>query len=208
LQKLDNINTNYIIKKNNPYKMKKFSYKAVIAAVVVLFLIWTVGSYNGLVQAQISVENSWAEVENTFQSRFDLVPNLQSIVQGAANFEQETFTQVTEARNQFNSAGSREEQIAAGNQFDSAISRLLVTVEAYPQLTATQGFQTFQSQLEGIENRVRVARRDYNSSVTTYNTKIRTFPSNLLAGILNFDKEEFFEAATNAENAPQIDFTK
>jgi LemA protein len=179
----------------------------IIIGVLLLFILWIGGTYNSLIRAKIVVDTSWAQVENNYQTRFDLVPNLQSIVQGAANFEQETLTAVTEARTQWQSATTRDEQVAAGSSFDSALSRLLVTVEAYPQLTATEGFRTFQAQLEGVENRIRVARMDYNNSVGTYNTFIVTFPRNVVANLFGFNPEPFFQATQGAEQAPQIDFS-
>jgi LemA protein len=135
-----------------------------------------------------------------------LIPNLVSTVKGAANFEQETFTAVTAARSQWQSAGTRDDKVTAANSFDSALSRLLVTVEAYPQLKATQAFTDFMTQLEGTENRIAVARRDYNQAVQTYNVRIRRFPSNILAGIFGFDAEKMFEATEGASSAPSVQF--
>lgn len=188
--------------------MKKYTIPLVIGGAIILFVMWIGGVYNSLIVASTNVDANWAQVENNYQSRFDLVPNLQAIVQGAANFEQETLTAVTEARTSWQNAGSREEQVAAGNQFDSAISRLLVTVEAYPQLTATEGFRTFQAQLEGIENRVRVARRDYNTSVGTYNIFVQTFPRNIVASTLGFKLQPFFEGQEGSAQAPKVNFTQ
>jgi LemA protein len=188
-------------------KISKINNKWIIIGLIIVILLWIGGSYNSLVRAKVVVDTAWAQVENNYQTRFDLVPNLQSIVQGAADFEQETLTAVTEARTQWQAATNREEQVAAGSAFDSALSRLLVTVESYPQLTATEGFRTFQAQLEGVENRIRVARMDYNNSVGNYNTFIVTFPRNIVAGIFRFTTEPFFQATQGADQAPAIDFS-
>ncbi len=136
----------------------------------------------------------------------DLVPNLVSTVKGAADFEQSTFTAVTAARSQWQAAGSREAKIDAAAGFDSALSRLLVTVEAYPQLQATQAFRDLMTQLEGTENRISVARKDFNDAVVSYNVKVRTFPRNLIAGILGFTAEKPFAAQPGADSAPAVDF--
>ena len=185
---------------------KYFSAKYIVPAIIVVVLLWALGGYNGLVEAEETVNNAWANVETTYQQRFDLVPSLVNTVQGAADFEQDTLTAVTEARTQWQGAGTINEKVSAGNSFDSAISRLLVTVESYPTLTATQGFQSLQAQLEGQENRVRVARIDYNGTVKAFNTTIRRFPTNITAALFGFDQFNFFESAEGAEKAPEVNF--
>ncbi len=183
----------------------------IFLGIVVLFAFWLMISYNGLVSSHGLVGMQWAQVETQYQRRMDLVPNLVSTVKGAANFEQETFKQVTEARNQFVQAktvGNRTEQIAAAGQFDSALSRLLVTVEAYPTLTATQAFKDLMTQLEGTENRIAVARKDYNEAVVSYNIRIARFPTMLTAKIFGFMGEKVFEADQGAQKAPAVDFSK
>ncbi len=182
-----------------------FRWYAAIALVVVLFL-WVAASYNGLVGAKGAVENSWANVETQYQRRLDLVPNLVNTVKGAANFEQSTFTAVTAARSQWQAAPTREGKIAAADQFEGALSRLLVTVEAYPQLQATQAFRDLMTQLEGTENRISTARKDYNDAVVSYNVAIRTFPRNMLAGMFGFTAEKPFAAAPGADQAPVVNF--
>ncbi len=178
----------------------------IIVGLLVLIALWAGSVYNGLVTAKASVDNSWANVETQYQRRFDLVPNLVSTVQGAANFEQETFTEVTAARSQWQSAGNPDEKMEAAQGFEGALSRLLVTVEAYPQLQATQAFKDLMVQLEGTENRIATARRDYNQEVMTYNVHVRTFPRNIAAGLFGFTAEEPFESANGAETAPTVDF--
>jgi LemA protein len=145
-------------------------------------------------------------VETTYQRRVDLIPNLVSTVSGAADFEKSTITQVTEARTQWLSAGSIPDKVAAAQDLESAIARLLVTVEAYPQLQATQAFRDLMVQLEGTENRISEARRDFNDAVRAYNIAVKTFPRNLIAGFFGFSEEKPFEAAPGSEVAPKVDF--
>jgi LemA protein len=178
----------------------------VLAALVVALFGWVWSTYNGLIAAQATMQTSWADVETQYQRRFDLIPNLQATVEGAANFEKETYTAVTAARSQWQQAGTREEQVAAANTFDTALSRLLVTVEAYPQLQATQAFRDFQAQIEGTENRIATARRDYNQAVGGYNVYVRVFPRNMLAGMFGFEPAAFFASDDGAEKAPDVQF--
>ena len=174
-----------------------------IAAIAILY----VGSvYNGLVGSSESVKSAWAQVETQYQRRFDLVPNLVRTVQGAAQFEQSTITAVTQARSGWQGAGSRQAQIAAARAFDSALSRLLVTVEAYPQLQATQSFRDLMTQLEGTENRIGVARKYYNDAVQGYNVRVKRFPTNVLASMFGFAPETFFESTEGSDTAPAVDF--
>lgn len=187
--------------------MKKMHW--ILLAVVVVLAGWVWSSYNTLVGLRGGVDLAWSQVQTDLQRRFDLVPNLQNTVQGAADFEKSTLTDVVNARTKWmnaQSSGDRDAQVAAANDFQGALSRLLVTVESYPQLTATQGFRDLMVQLEGTENRIATARRDYNQAAVTYNVAVRTFPRNLIAGVLGFDAAESFEAAPGAENAPQVDF--
>ena len=186
--------------------MKKLSTSAVLILAVAAIGLWVLTSYNGLVTANESVDAAWSQVETQYQRRFDLIPNLANTVKGAANFEQETFTQVTQARSAWQSAGTRNEQVAAATQFDSALSRLLVTVENYPQLQATQAFRDLMTQVEGTENRIATARRDYNQEVQQYNVRVKRFPTNLFAMVFGFEAADFFEAAEGSDTAPSIDF--
>ena len=191
--------------------MRKFSPWYVVLGVAVVLLVWLIGSYNGLVTAKGNVTNQWSQVETQYQRRMDLVPNLVSTVKGAANFEQSTFTAVTEARSAWSQAktiGDRGQEIAAASSFDSSLSRLLVTVEAYPQLQATAAFRDLMTQLEGTENRVAVARKDYNDSVFAYNVRVQKFPGVLAAKLFGFAGEKQFEAVAGADQAPKVDFNK
>lgn len=187
--------------------MSKISVIFIGLLVVVLLAVgWVWTSYNGLVRASEAVDASWAQVETQYQRRFDLVPNLQATVQGAADFEQETYTAVTQARSQWQQAGTRGEQIEAAGAFDSALSRLLVTVEKYPDLKATQAFSDFMVQLEGTENRISVARRDFNETVRGYNVFIKVFPRNVLAAAFGYEPSAFFESDDAAAEAPKVEF--
>lgn len=200
--------------------MAKFSPKAKIATWLIVlgaillvgFMLasWVIGKYNTLIEYNGLVLNEWAQVETQYQRRADLIPNIVSTVEGEADFEQETLTAVTEARtNWLNSAASGasiSEEMESMGSFDSALSRLLVTVESYPILTATEGFQTLIVELEGTENRIAVARQDYNDMATTYNILIKKFPMMFFAGVFGFDEHVLFESADGSDTAPAIDF--
>lgn len=187
---------------------------AVIALGIGLVLLLGVGSYNRLVGLQEGVESAWGQVENVYQRRADLVPNLVSTVQGAADFERETLTRVVEARSrvgQVNVGGLPDAQQLeqfqeAQGELSSALSRLLVVVERYPQLTATQAFRDLQVQLEGTENRISVERNRYNEAARAYNTARRRFPAVLIAGLMGLDQRPYFEAQEGAERAPEVQF--
>lgn len=174
--------------------------------IVAVFALYAGSVYNGLVSSSEAVQSAWAQVETQYQRRFDLVPNLVRTVQGAAQFEQSTITAVTQARSGWQAAATRGERVAAAQSFDSALSRLLVTVEAYPELQATQAFRDLMTQLEGTENRIGVARKDYNDAVQAYNVKVRRFPTNMLARLMGFAPETFFESTEAAAVAPTVDF--
>lgn len=187
----------------------------IVLGIIAVLLLWVWSGYNGLIGSQGNVQAEWANVETTYQRRFDLVPNLVNTVKGAANFEQQTLLSVTEARTKWLNASAgasadptaaRTAQVAAAQQFDSALARLLVTVEAYPQIQGTQAFRDLMTQLEGTENRIAVARRDYNQAVMRYNIRVRRFPGNILAGVFGFGTEESFESQPESENAPAVNF--
>jgi len=186
---------------------KLFSKKSIIIAIIVVAVLWIGGAYNSLVKLDENTKAAFANVEAQLQRRFDLIPNLQSIVEGAANFEKSTFVEVTQARTQWLNASSIDQKIAAANQMEGALARLLVTLENYPQLQATQGFRDFQVQLEGTENRIATERIRYNKVATEYNKRVRTFPSSLIAKLFGFHRHELFKAEKEAEKAPKIDFS-
>lgn len=174
------------------------------------------GTYNGLVALDETVERSWADVETQYQRRADLIPNLVNTVRGAADFEQETLESVTAARSRATSITitaddlgdprKMQEYMAAQQQLGQSLGRLLAVAENYPQLRATEAFRDLQAQLEGTENRINVARRDYNGAVQGYNTAVRRFPANLIAGVFGFDRRTPFEAEAGAEQVPEVNF--
>jgi LemA protein len=189
---------------------------------ILLFIVLVGGcavaaSYNRLVPLQQKVDQSWAQVQNVYQRRADLIPNLVNTVQGAANFEKSTLTEVTNARASVGrvqidpnhaptDAAKLQEFQAAQGQLSNALSRLLVVSERYPELRATQNFQSLQAQLEGTENRISVERGNFNTAVQDYNTAVRTFPTNLFAGMFGFRPRPFFEAQAGAEKPPTVNF--
>lgn len=171
---------------------------------VLIFIIF--GSYNGLVRADVGADEAWANVETQYQRRYDLIPNLVNTVQGFADQELEVFTEVTRLRSQWQTAPTVNQKIDTSNQLESALSKLLLVQENYPQLKSNENFLRLQDELTGTENRINVARTRYNEAVRTYNVKTRTFPSNIVAGLFGFESKEFFEADSGAENAPTVEF--
>ncbi|WP_254562795.1 LemA family protein [Dyadobacter diqingensis] len=191
--------------------------KGLIAVVVILLIFGFVGcgKYNGLVGKDEIVKESWAKVESQYQRRADLIPNLVSTVKGAADFEKSTLTGVIEARAKATSTTINADQLTPENiakfqgaqdQLSGALSRLLVSVERYPELKANQNFLELQAQLEGTENRITVARNDFNAVVKDYNQEVRTFPTNLFAGIFGFAQKGYFTATAGSEKAPTVQF--
>jgi len=171
--------------------------------------------YNTIVEKDETIAKSWATVETQYQRRSDLIPNLVNTVKGYADFEQETLTAVVEARAKATSVQVNVDDLspeaiakfqAAQQQLSGALSRLLVSVERYPDLKASQQFSQLQAQLEGTENRISVARDNFNTSVGDYNTYIRKFPKNLIAGMFDFEQKGYFESVEGTENAPQVQF--
>ena len=177
---------------------------------------WYKNTYNGFIAMDQSVEASWAQVQNQYQRRFDLVPNLVNTVKGVAEFERETFTAVAEARakvgqvqisaNDLSNPALFSQFSQAQDGLSSALSRLLVSVERYPQLKANENFLNLQAQLEGTENRISVERRKFNTSVQGYNTAIKQFPANIIAGMSGFVPKQYFQASADAQNAPRVEF--
>lgn len=195
--------------------------KGTIALLVVVLLVLFAGcagcnTYNTMIASEERVEQSWADVETQYQRRADLIPNLVNTVRGAADFEQETLESVTNARARATSINLSAEDLEdparirafqeAQDELTGALGRLLVVAENYPQLRATEAFRDLQAQLEGTENRINVARRDYNQAVQQYNVTVRRFPANIFAGIFGFSPRTPFEAEAGAEEAPVVDF--
>ena len=187
----------------------------IIVGIVLVLGAMLVKPYNNMVQKDEESSKAWSNVENAYQRRMDLIPNLVKTVQGAADYEKGTLTEVIEARAkatsvQVDANNLTEESIAkfqaAQDQLSSALSRLMVVVERYPELKATEEFKSLMDALEGCENRIAVERGKFNETVNDYNQYIRRFPNNIIAGIFNFDKKGYFKASEGAENAPEVEF--
>lgn len=194
--------------------MKKVTIIAIVA-VVAIIAFWAISGYNSLVGMDENVSNQWANVETQYQRRADLIPNLVNTVKGYAAHEKETLEGVMAARSQatqikVDPTDLTPEKLAeyqkAQGQLATALGKLLAITENYPDLKANQNFLELQAQLEGTENRINVARKNFNDAAKTYNTAIRRFPKNILAGMFGFDKRVYFEAAEGAEQAPQVQF--
>jgi len=186
---------------------RKLLVLGVVAFLVLSTLGWLVGSYNNLVGKRNGVDNALAKVDSAYQRRFDLVPNLVESVRGSQLQEQKVFGDLAAARAKYSGAGSAEDRVAAAGDYNSALSRLLVIVENYPELKSNQNVQNLMVQLEGTENRIKVERDNYSTVVTDYNTNIQRFPRNIVAGIFGFDKRDVFKANDAASEAPQVDLT-
>ncbi len=187
----------------------------VVLGIVALLFFWGMGQYNGLVKSEENVTKSWANVESQYQRRADLIPNLVSTVKGYASHEEGTLTAVIEARAKatqtvIDPTNLTEENMAkyqaAQSQVSSALSRLLVTVEQYPDLKANQNFLELQAQLEGTENRISVERQRFNADAQGFNTSVRTFPRNIIASMFGFEKKAYFQAEEGSEKAPEVKF--
>ncbi|GAP44835.1 uncharacterized conserved protein [Lentimicrobium saccharophilum] len=187
----------------------------VVAGAILLIVVSLTGRYNRLITLEEGVTAAWSQVENVYQRRADLIPNLVNTVKGYADFEQKTLTQVIEARAKATSVtidptnmteASMQQFQQAQDGLGSALSRLMVVIERYPDLKANQNFMDLQAQLEGTENRITVERRAFNETAQAYNTQIRRFPNNILAGIFGFDKKAYFQAESGAEQAPEVQF--
>jgi LemA protein len=196
--------------------MKKALIPIIVIALIGLFVYTkAVGVYNSFVQTEETINSEWAEVQTQYQRRADLIPNLVNTVKGYADFEQQTLTGVIEARAKATSITIQADDLTPENiakfqeaqdQLSGSLSRLLVAVERYPDLKANQNFLELQAQLEGTENRIAVARRNFNQSVQSYNSNLRTFPNNIFAGWYGFERKGYFEATAGAENAQTVEF--
>jgi len=202
-----------------PKKTKKMKKGTIIllavGALLLLLMFNGCGSYNSMVSKQEAVSQGWSQVENVYQRRMDLIPNLVNTVKGVANFEQKTLTDVIQARANASSikvdaSKLSPDQIskfqASQGELSQALGRLMVVAEQYPQLKATQNFLELQSQLEGTENRIAVERQKFNEVVMDYNSYVRKFPQVIYAGMFGFDKKGYFEATAGAEKAPEVQF--
>ena len=195
--------------------MGKFKKPLIGIIVLIVIISWIAGIYNGMVKRQEQVDSQWAQVENVYQRRADLIPNLVATVKGYADFERQTLTDVIDARAKATSVNINPQNLdenslqmfqEAQNQLTGALGRLMVVVERYPELKANQNFLELQSQLEGTENRIAVERNRFNDVARQYNTLIRTFPKNIFASLFGFERKPYFEADQEASKPPKVEF--
>ena len=194
---MENTNTNFFA---------KHKVGIIVLVILVLLAVWAVSSYNSFVTGGEAVTAQWAQVENQYQRRFDLIPNLVESVKGIMKQEQAVFDAIAQARTQYAGAQTIDQKAQAASNVESALGRLLVITENYPQLQSAGTVQTLMSQLEGTENRVSVERKRYNDYVQAYNTKIKYFPGSILANMFGFAERPYFQAAAGSETAPQVKF--
>lgn len=180
---------------------------AIIIIILGVCALLFIPKYNSLVTAEENVDSKWAQVENQLQRRYDLIPNLVESVKGYAKHEQEVIASITEARAQLGNAQTPEQQAIANDALNGALGRLLVVVENYPNLKADANFRQLMDELAGTENRLAVAREDYNNEVQGFNKIVKRFPGNVVAGMFGFEQKEYFKAAAGAEKAPAVDFS-
>ncbi|HQA59763.1 MAG: LemA family protein [Tepidanaerobacteraceae bacterium] len=187
----------------------KSGLQVVIALIVIIAILglFAFSTYNGLVTSEEAVTSAWSQVENQLQRRLDLIPNLVNTVKGYAAHEEAVFTEVTRAREKLIGAGSVADMAEANQELSGALSRLLAIAENYPQLKADANFRQLADELAGTENRIAVARMDYNNAVQTFNTKIRRFPTVIFANMFGFERKEYFQAEEGASQAPVVDFS-
>ena len=178
---------------------------AVVVGILLVLVLPIVSSYNRLVDRQTAVDQAFADLDAQLQRRNDLIPNLVSAVRAVLQQEQSVFGELAQARSNYAGARTQEQKIEAANQVDAGIGRLLAIFEAYPQLRSNEHVRDLQTQLEGTENRIAQARRDYNAAVTDYNRSIRRFPRNLVAGLFGFERKSLFEATSGSRTVPTVD---
>ena len=193
-------------KKTQKTNMKKWIIIGVIALLVLAMVGWFIGSYNMLVSLDANAKEKWANVETQYQRRFDLIPNLVSTVKGYAAHEEKLFTEITKLRSQWQNAPTIDDKVTAANGLEGAIGRLLMVVENYPVLKASENFLSLQDELAGTENRVSVERTRYNEAVKQYNVATKRIPTSIIASMFGFKEKKMFEAAEGAENAPKVTF--
>ncbi|PIC63892.1 LemA family protein [Sporosarcina sp. P13] len=187
--------------------MKKIAGPLIVVIILaVIAAIMIVPSYNKLVNLEEDVNQSYAQIETQLQRRVDLIPNLVSTVKGYAAHEKEVIDNIANARSKMAGAQGPEEQAAADSELSSALSRLLVVVENYPDLKANQNFQALMDELAGTENRIAVARKDYNDVVSEFNRRVKRFPGKIIASMFGFDEKEYFKAVEGAQQPPAVDF--
>ena len=177
----------------------------VVGAVVLLLVLPLIGTYNGLVNSEADVDRAFADVDTQLQRRNDLIPNLVAAVRGILGQEQAVFGELARARQAYAGAATPEQKVDAANAIDAGLGRLLAIVEAYPQLRSSENVRDLQVQLEGTENRIAQARRDYNGQVTSYNKQVKRFPRNMVAGLFGFDEKALFTARPESRTVPTVD---
>ena len=187
----------------------------IVGGILILLALWVMVTYNGLVNKEEKVKLQWNEVQNAYQRRTDFIPNVVNVVKGQADFEQTTLVKVTEARSKALSvnvssegisAENYNQQLAAQNELANATNRLVIAVEKYPELKGTAAFEGLQTQLEGTERRIKVARKDFNESIATYNSSVKSFPTKIIAGIFGFHPKDGFQADVGADKSVEIKF--
>jgi len=176
------------------------------AGIILILVLWTVSVYNRLVSQNVAIDAQWAQIENQLQRRFDLIPNLVNTVKGVANQEQEVFGAIAEARTRYSGATTPDQRALAAGQVESALGRLLVITENYPQLQSSQAFRDLMVQLEGTENRISVERMNYNNQVKVLNADIRRVPALFFARLFGITEREYFEVSEEAQQNPMVDF--
>ena len=188
--------------------MKKGLTGIIIVAVIVLgAFIWVKNGYNKMVVSDENVQAAWSQVENVYQRRADLIPNLVNTVKGFTNHENEIIDKITSARENLLKANTTEEKLAANNELTKDLNALMVIVENYPDIKSSENFIALQDELSGTENRIATARKDYNEAAKSYNTKLQSFPTNIIAGMFNFEKVDYFEADESSKDVPVVDFS-
>lgn len=193
--------------------MKKNTTLLVVLGIIVILLFWGCGSYNNLITVDQEVKTKWSDVERNYQRRTDLYSSVIKTIEGSANFEKSTLKEVIEARSKAtqvtvntNDPASLEKFQQAQGGLQSAFGRLLAVAEAYPDIKTTKAFQDFQTQIEGTENRINVARGDYNKAVQQYNLRVKRFPGNIFAGVFGFHEKAFYKADPGSEKVPDVEF--
>jgi len=189
---------------------RDFVKKSIIitAVIIIILSLWMGSSYNSLVALNETVDSKWSQVENNLQRRADLIPNLVATVKGYAVHEEDIMNEIAAARSRLVSSGSVAEKAEANAELNSALSRLLVVVENYPNLKADANFRQLQDELAGTENRIAVARKDYNDAVQVLNTRVKSFPTVIWARMFGFTEREYFEAEESAQKVPQVEFDR
>ncbi|MEP7110530.1 MAG: LemA family protein [Ferruginibacter sp.] len=196
--------------------MNKNRYSGyIIGGIIVVISIWAITTFNALVKREEKVKLQWNEVQNAYQRRIDLIPNVVNIVKGQADFEQATLVRITEARAKASSvnitsgeptADKYNQQVAAQDELASAANRLVIAVEKYPELRGTAAFEGLQTQLEGTERRIKVARKDFNGAIADYNSSVKSFPTKIVAGVFGFHPKEGFQSDAGADKSVEIKF--